>query len=185
MASEARVIAMELLKSGASPVEVADAIGVDISYVVGLANDPTFAATLRGERALKLNNSYVRDNNIDAIEDLVLGKLAQVLKYEQDTSKLTKAFQTLNSAKRRTNNEQFTSESGATIVQLQLPDFLMKQATAVTESNHQGEVVSIDGRLLQTMGSEQLLREAGGVSEDVRKMVASKEAMGGILPEEL
>lgn len=183
MAKPARELAMELLLKGIPAEEVALTIGTDVSYIIGLQNDPTFHNKLVNGRTERVVETYDRDSSIDSLETIALSRLVDVLPTETNTRVLIQAFNTLNGAKRRSKGEQ-RQQAGNTVVELHLPAFINENKVAF-QKDQQGQVVAIDGRVLQTIDTKTLLKEASEDSASIREIVENRETMESISVDDL
>lgn len=170
MANPAREKAMEMLVKGIDPNDVASAIGVDVTYVLALGNDPVFRQTLCNQRADKVVEVYDKDDAYDSLETLALAQLGDALAEERDTKTLLKAVSTLNSAKRRSKGEGSVAPQGV-VVELHLPSFVQKYNSVESEKDVQGQVVSVDGRPLLTKDTKSILDDAAALSPTVRQIL--------------
>ena len=184
MANPAREQAMALLLKGVQPEEVAAAIGVEVSYVLGLQEDPQFAATLRSKRAEDVAETYDKDSAINSLEVLTLSRLTDQLSVETDTNKLIRAFQVLNKADRRSEGDH-KRQQGGTVVELHLPAHITQYQQLNMIKNHQGEVVEVGGRLLQTQDTKTVLERAAQQSPTIAKVLQDQEALESITVDDL
>lgn len=175
MANEVRQTVMELLLKNVSPEEVALTVGCDVAYVLGLQSDPTFHTTLVQARTGQVIEKHDRDASIDTLETIALSRLVDTLPTETNTRVLIQAFNTLNGAKRRSQNEH-RSQQGATVVELHMPAFITQQ-NVTFQKDHQGQVVSVGGRRLETIDTATLLEEASGESESIKNILADRDSM--------
>ena len=175
MGKPAREVAMELLLKNVTPEEVALTIGCDVSYVMGLQQDPEFNSTLVQKRTGHVIEKHDRDSAIDSLETIALGRLLETLPSETNTRVIIQAFNTLNGAKRRSANEGKIN-TGGTVVELHMPTFISNSRVEY-QKDQQGQVVSIGGRRLETIDTKVLLEEATLMSPSIRKMVEDRESM--------
>lgn len=171
MTNPAREKSMEMLVKGIDPNDIALSIGVDVSYVLALSNDPTFRQTLSNQRADKVVEVYDKDDAYDTLETLAMAQLGDALADERDTGKLLKAVSVLNGAKRRSKGEGGIAPQGV-VVELHLPAFVQKYNSVTSEKDIQGQVVSVDGRPLLTKDTKSILEDAAALSPTVARIIA-------------
>jgi len=185
MANDVRTSVMELLLKGASPEDVAAAIGVDIGYIMGLQNDSQFVASYRAQRAARLSDKFDTDSAIDNLEVVALSRLTDLLPYETDINKVLRAFGTLNGAKRRSTDRGSQQGNGAEVVQITLPAHLMRHTKVEVNVDHQNQVVAVEGRVLQTMDTKTVLEMAGERSPIVADILSNKQALEDVTLDDL
>ena len=118
---------------------------------------------IRGMRdyALVRKNS---DDKMDYLESIALEKLELAMAFEMDPLKLLKIFQSLNSAKRRSEGEgkpaTSTTIHAETVVQLQMPARMLKEmASPDFQTNSNNEVIEVSGRAMATATNTQVLAQ--------------------------
>lgn len=147
----------ELLGSGLGPEVVSAAVGCDISYVSQLLSDEAFANEVASLRTIALASYSKRDESINTIED----KLIKLLGAAVDDNSfykprdLLQAFTVLNSAKRRGSQNLGTGNTVNNIVQLTLPESVVRRFT----TNRTNEVIEVEGQTMVTMPAGTLLRK--------------------------
>lgn len=184
MSHPTRELAMELLLKGAQPDEVAATIGTDVTYIMALQGDEEFQATLRAKRATTISDAYDKDSAIENLEVLTLSRMTDMIACETDIGKLTRAFHALNKADRRSQGEG-KAQQGGTVVELVLPAHITQYQQLDMQKNHQGEVVSVDGRLLQTQDTQTVMQRAAERSPLIARIVKDQEAMENVTIEDL
>lgn len=158
----------ELLGSGLSNDVVASAVGCTLPWISELMSDPQFAADVVELRSKSLTAHTDRDRRIDGIEDKLISKLEEAV---DDGSvykpkDILQAFHLVNLAKRRGVPAHANMTAQTTIINLTLPQQLLKQFTMTAH----GEVIDVeteDGarQTLVTMPAHTLLQTLAKRSE--------------------
>lgn len=165
MADQAQI--RELLGSGLRADVVASAVGVSSSYIAQLMGDAEFANSVIQLRTENLSAHTARDKKIDALEDTILEKVADVVASGMiyKPRDLIAAFSIINKASRRGAPVDTNAVSVQTIVNLTLPTQLIKGLTISTT----GEVVDVQmeegTQTLVTMPTSTLLQDLANRSE--------------------
>lgn len=150
--------ALALLGVGQPPGVVASALGVDHSRIAQLLAEPEFAKEVAERRFANLQDAAFRDKKWDAIEDLLLEKLKDVLEYIVKPQELLRALAVVNNAKRRGMIDPTTGGTFAPTVKLVLP--------GVTKAKFQvdatGVIISVGERSMTTMPANILMKELDG-----------------------
>jgi hypothetical protein len=118
---------------------------------------------LRGMRDYYLVRKQ-SDDKMDYLESIALDKLETAIAIEMDSMKLLKLFQTLNSAKRRSEGEgqgnNHTTIHAEKVVQLQMPARMLKQqASPSFETNSNNEVIKVGSTDMATATNTQVLAQ--------------------------
>lgn len=165
---------LELLGSGASPEQVAAALGVDASRISQLVSDPTFAAQVAELRFQSLHKHNVRDNKYDALEDHLLDKLDTLKDMMFKPQEILKALQVLNAAKRRGASAPEMINTQHTVVVLNMPVKLVNKFSV----NVNNQVIQAGSQELVTMQSSTLLDQLKqrGITNDPTKRITSTSA---------
>lgn len=166
---------LTLLSQNISPQITAQTLGCDPSYISQLMADPTFSEQLAAARLTKLTALTARDSKIDAIEDKLLRKIDEAIPLMYKSGELVRAFQIINSAKRRLSDipqQQQSLQSGA-IVQIMLPAN-SAQALIVNQANNQ--VVQIGANELVPMQASSLERMLQNVQNSAPRPQNSAQA---------
>lgn len=146
--------ALTLLGSGLGPSEVSTTLGCDPSYISQLLMDDDFRIKVLALRVENLQAATQRDRKIDSLEDEVIEKLEENLKYMTKTTDMLRAFAIINAAKRRGAQAAGDLTLNQTIVAIQLPPAARREFI----TNAQGEVVQVDNKPTLTMPLQNLLR---------------------------
>lgn len=162
----------ELLGSGLGPSTVAAAVGCEVNYISQLMGDEQFAQEVVELRSKSLTAQTERDRSIDAIEDKLISKFAEIVENDMiyKPREILSAMALVNRMVRRGNPAGAGTIINNTVVQLVMPKVVHDKVTL----NAQGEVVSVGEQTLVTMPAHQLLRElaVGGANDDRYKKVA-------------
>lgn len=159
----------KLLGNGLPGTIVASTVGCDPSYVSQLMEDEGFKNDVLVLRAGKAQGAVARDTSWDTVEQMALDKAIQMLPLVSRPNDLIRLAAFANSAKRRATEYAGAQETGASVVNIILP-----QAAAVHfQMNNNSQVVEIDGRstaalptkhLQEMMKERKLARDAAGVT---------------------
>jgi hypothetical protein len=147
--------ALQLLGTGLGPTEVSTTLGCDPSYISQLLMEDEFRTQVLSLRMQHLQQASARDQKIDSLEDDVLEKLQENIKYMTKTTDIMRAFAIINNAKRRGARSSAAINITQQIVQLTLPE----AARVAFTTNATGEVVQIDDRPTITMPLQTLLKD--------------------------
>lgn len=165
MASVDKEFLLSALRSGFSTSQIAESLGVTASAVDQVIN----AYDLR-EIAAKNSRFESIDNQINSLEEKVLGRIEKALPSVCDPMKLTRMLQVLNGAKRRSLAEGRTlPNEGARLIQLRLPE----RVHLSVSFNERNEVIDINGRELVTAAPDKVLKEADNATANQRQSIAS------------
>lgn len=163
--------AKKLLGSGVQAELVAATLGCEASYISQLLSDDQFREQVISLRVQALSAATERDNEIDSLEDVLLGKLKDSIDYILKPREILAAFNVINNAKRRGAGVGQNTVQNNVVVNLTLPTIV--QQRFVTNTN--GEVIEVDGRTTVTMPPAQLLKN----------LAADKELTDGVRAQEL
>lgn len=157
--------ALTLLGSGLGPTEVGTTLGCDPSYVSQLLMDDSFRTQVLALRIENLQAATQRDRKIDKLEDEVLEKLEDNIKWMTKTNDIIRAFAIINAAKRRGAVTGGDLTVHQTIVAISLPPAARREFI----TNQQGEVVQVGDKTTLTMPLQNLLRDR------LRKQITSEK----------
>ena len=145
----------EMLGRGIPAVNVALAVGCDESYISQLMSDEAFAAEVSAAKAANFDRHAAQDDSLDAQEAKALEKVAQLIPFITRPGDAVRAFQILNSARRRTQNgASLAQQQPSTIVNIAIPQVARVSMLA----DHQKQVIEVDGRPLITMPAKELVK---------------------------
>jgi hypothetical protein len=136
--------AIHLLARNVKPTQIAQTIGVDVSYISQLKADPEVQEMISQIGADMSAEDVKVDDLIRTGEQQALENIVSKLKFATLGQSLS-AFRILNDAKKR--NEEAERNAGAgngSTVILVLP----QQASANYVMNHQNEIVEVDGKTM-------------------------------------
>lgn len=135
---------------------VAHIAGCEISYISQLMADPDFAEGVMLARIEQGEKTVGMDRKADDLEDMLLDKLKRSIPMMFKPSEILRAYQVVNSAKRRVPVDSVGSGSGGgTVLNLRIP----ARTALKFKMDSAGEVIEIEGKPLVTMPSVQLLRK--------------------------
>lgn len=156
MAAQDKGRILELLGSGLSVGVVASTVGCDQSYVSQLMSLDEFSSKVVELRSKSLLAATKRDRAIDEIEDDLIQNLGEIVSRREiyKPREILAAFAVLNKAQRRGTAATDSLTINNTVVQLLLPDAITKEFT----KNLQGEVIEVEGKSMQTMPAQSLLK---------------------------
>lgn len=160
--------ALQLLGAGLKPADVSVTLGCDPSFISQLLMDDGFRQQVLALRIENLQAQTIRDRNIDTIEDELIVKLHDSIKYMIKPRDILMAFNIVNAAKRRG-----AASSGGDInltqqvVTINLPPAAKEHF--FPRINAQGEVVAVGQQVTVTKSLQQLMHERTQVKLQERK----------------
>ncbi len=151
-----------MLSKNIPQAEVARILNCTPSAVSQVA--ATYATKIAEASTLSTTSTEVMEDSMDRIENKLLEKIENTLPLETDLMKLTKMFQVVNGAKRRSKGEGHVGAGNVTVdnrkvVQLNLPAHMQRQVEYTT--NNQNQVVEINGRNLSIASTKSIEKMAG------------------------
>lgn len=154
------------MAAGKKDSEIAELLGITQSYIAQLQNDAAFKAMLASYNGQEAEADILRDRKLDEIQDGVLeiihGNIPIFVKSTKDAISL---FKMANEAKRSTGKLD-RSTNANTVVQVNMPTFLINECTVVEhKTNENNEVIEVDGRALITQDSKTLTKELDSFKE--------------------
>lgn len=169
--------ALELLGDGHPQEVVASTLGVTPARITQLMSLEWFSNEVSKLRFTRLQTQTIRDKSIDRIEDKILVKLEKSLPLITRTGDLVKAFQVLNSAKRRGSPVDTAAQLiNQTVINLTLPAAIVNKY----KSNEQAQVVEVNGKSFLTAPSNLLPELAKSVEVKDEVHDAAKAIRAGI-----
>ena len=164
--------AATLLGSGIAPSVVAASLGLSSSRISQLISDETFSARVAELRYQNLAKHNARDDKADRLEDGILDQLEESLPMVHRPMELVRAYQIINSAKRRGTSTPEAMIEKQSIVQLVVPIQIINKF----QTNVQGQVVTVGEQNLLTIQSgalDNLVKEKRSeiVHQRVEKLV--------------
>lgn len=148
---------LALLGSGLKPVDVATAIGCDPSLVSQWLMDDAFRQQVLALRLQNLQANTLRDKRIDQIEDDLIEKLQENIKYMTKPRDILMAFNIVNAAKRRGATAAGDISLTQNVVTINLPP--AAKNFFFPKTNAQGEVIQVGEQVTVTKGLQQLMQE--------------------------
>lgn len=146
---------LSLLGRGLQAAQVAEAVGCDPSYISQLLAEAEFAEAVQTRRAAAQLAHVEHDDSIDAMEELALAKVKQLLPFSTKISEAVKVFGILNAARRRATDVNQAATVPAQTVVINMP--AAASVSVVMSSDRQ--VVEVEGRSMTTMPARSLAAE--------------------------
>lgn len=145
--------ALELLGDGHPQGVVASTLGVSPGRITQYLANEHFSAEVSKLKYVALQSHTNADKKVDRIADKILDKIEKNLPLMHKTGELIKAFQILNSAKRRGAPTDGTSTLiNATIVNLTLPAAIVNKY----KTDSQSQVIEVNDKPFLTAPSHML-----------------------------
>lgn len=160
--------ALTLLGQGIPPSAVANALGVEPSYISQLMSVPEFSESVAEKKYVALSKHNERDGVIDQIEDSLLGKLKDSVTYMTRPMEILKSFQIINAAKRKGQTTPEHMITKQDVIPLTIPNVVLNKVTV----NVHNQVIKIGDKSLLTMPSNALLAltEAGAQMKQISQI---------------
>ncbi len=172
--------AIELLCQGVSTTVVADAVGVDPSYISQLRADPDIAARISETLSQHTLEDVKHDNLIDRCEEMALQRIEKTIQYANFGQTLA-AFKILNGATRRQQGAGPAAGLTANItVNLTLPSRAIPSYT----TNGKNEIIEVEGRTMIAATAKSLdsiLAERAGENSKHVPQITDVEKAANIL----
>lgn len=167
--SSVREKLINYLAAGVSQSAAAEAVGVTPSYVSQLLEEDGVRGEIAGVRGETLNKQLKQDELVEQGEKAALEKMIAMLPYSRSLSETTKAFATLNAAKRKSiealGRDNNNSGIAVTIV-------MPQAASVMMQVNVDNQVVEIAGKSIAPLPSAQLPGLAARLKERLEGTVA-------------
>lgn len=139
--------AFRLLTSGATPQQVAYAVGCTPAYISQLLADEEFSLSVALARSKYMQDKLERDQRMDDkkdnIEDQLLTKLEQLVPYMNKPQDIIQALRVANQLKRSPQAPLAQQEVSQT-VRLSLPAHLLQKTKVQIQISPQNEILSTD-----------------------------------------
>ena len=139
--------AFRLLTSGATPQQVAYAVGCTPAYISQLLADEEFSLSVALARSKYMQDKLERDQRMDDkkdnIEDQLLTKLEQLVPYMNKPQDIIQALRVANQLKRSPQAPLAQQEVSQT-VRLSLPAHLLQKTKVQIQISPQNEILSAD-----------------------------------------
>ena len=126
-----------LLGSGIQPTTVAATVGCEPSYITQLMGDENFRNQVVELKSKALLASTLRDQEWDALEDALLGKMKSAVPMMMQPAMILKALQVVNGAKRRGAPPQEQTVINNTVVNLEFT----QQKLVSFQRNSRGDII--------------------------------------------
>lgn len=178
----------KMIASGMKPASVANRLNVSKAYIANLAEDEEFQASLKDAHAALINRRSDIITRQQRIDDFIAEAEEKTIKaisenielIAKNPNRAIKAFQVLNTAKRRSHDvevENTRGETNSDVVRLDLPEHIRKAAKNVSiKKNSQNEVIQVGERVLKTTPSAKLFQDLddGKIQEELANFEASR-----------
>lgn len=135
--------AIELLCKGISTTQVADAIGVDPSYISQLRQEEGVAEQIAQAMAANVVADMQFDERVERAEDLALQQIERRLPMA-NISQAMQAFRILNGATKRKHQTLNPGAGAGVVVNIHLPAAAVPKYTL----NAQNEIVDVEGKVM-------------------------------------
>lgn len=150
--------AKSLLGAGATPSQVASALGVDPSYISQLLSNEEFSRQVTEIRYTSLVRHNERDGKLDTLEDTLIKKLQDLIPHMYKPSEIIHAFTRINQAKRRGSAAPEQAIQHQTVINLNLPTQILQHFTVnaknqVIQAGQQELITVQSGRMSQLLSS--------------------------------
>lgn len=172
----------DLIAQGAQPQLVAATLGLDVSAILDVLQDPIVMHKLRSRAAERLQQALDMDELATTVESIALARLVDAASMERDPRKLVAIYTAMNKGGKRVAKpeEAGLSEAGDVVVNLVLPASAVArrekevQEAVVYEMDAAGQVVSVGGQSMQTMDATNVLKLAQQASPLIAELSVSK-----------
>jgi predicted transcriptional regulator len=168
--------ALSLLGKGVSPEQTALALGVTPSAISQLLSEEEFAEEVAKLRFTNLAKHSERDEKADLLEDALLERVKDLLPFISRPLEAVRAYQIINSAKRRGQSTPESITAQNEVVQLVMPVQIINQYTV----NSHNQVIKAGEKDLITMqsgGMQKFLAKNKG-PQDVKSLPSPAESIG-------
>lgn len=157
-------IVVGLLEKGLSPTEIANIVGCSCSAISQIKEK--YKERIDVALADRDSSISFQDSKLDQLEQQLIERMEQSVGFEMDPMKLTKMFQVVNNAKRRSKGEGRTPAvvQQNNVVHLNVGHYHKHDTAPKYTVSPRNEVVAVDGRNLTVATSKQI------------KAIASKHA---------
>jgi hypothetical protein len=129
-------------------------------------SDKDFATQVSIARTTGMTEALDRDSKLDKLEDLLLDRMQDSVAYVTKPMELTRIFQTLNAAKRRSTPNTGELPQTQQIISLNIPVHVV----ANFQLSNTREIVEVDGRALVSMSAKQLRDQLDRRDDDANRL---------------
>ena len=152
--------AFRLLTSGASPQQVAFAVGCTPAYISQLLADEEFSMAVALARSKYMQDKLERDQRMDDkkdnIEEQLLTKLEQLVPYMNKPQDIMQALRIANQLKRSQSPQAPQAMEATQSVRLSLPAHLLQKAKVQIQISPQGEILSANNQTFLSPSIQEL-----------------------------
>ena len=163
--------ALELLGAGVGPEQTASALGLSVSRISQLLSQDNFATLVAEKRFTNLLSHSQRDSRADKIEELLLEKLENVIPYMIKPFEIIRAYQVVNSAKRRGQSAPESLTQQHTVINLNMPI----QVVQHFQANAQNQVIRAGQQELLTIQSGKMKDLITDIIPESRKSIKENQ----------
>lgn len=143
---------IQMLGNGLTPSIISKALGCDPSYISQLMADEGIRLQVAEERIKDLDRAVKADDLADEIEFAALEKMRALLPFVSRPLDAARIYQTVNGAKRKTQEVTANSTPTAPLVQIQIS----QEAAVKFRLSSDQQVVEVDGRSMSTLPVREL-----------------------------
>lgn len=171
----------EMLGRGADVRQVTQAFGIDNQTLYDLISTPEYKAKVREMTVSRFTRALQLDDVAVQAEEKVLVRLYNAIDLENDPAKLAKIYQILNKSGKRINKPEEQGLRQDEVAVVVLPTSVAESYKPVEyEVDAQGQVVSVDGRALVTMGSTGVKQLAARMNPRLAEIFEEQAAVKAI-----
>lgn len=171
---------LELLGKGVAPAVVASTLDISPGYISQCQDHPVFMQELQATLLMSQLAASQRDEELDAIEDLLIEKVKSTAVYITKPMEAMKALDMINGMKRRGLGEGQTGiTNNVQTVVLNLPSHI-RPSEVQTVVSAENEVVQVDGRNMITKSSQLVMDQLDKHKEVRAEKAAKAEIDGGV-----
>lgn len=163
--------ALKLLGSGIGPENVAAALGVSPSRISQLLSSEEFASKVADLRFQSLSKHNERDSELDTLEDTLIEKIKDLLPFMIRPMEVIKAWQMINSGKRRGTSTPEHITNQQTIINLVIPTKVVQRFT----TNINNQVIVAGEQKLNTV-------QSGTLMDRIKEAATSLAALPAVSP---
>src|SRR5690606_9307504 len=165
---------LQLLGNNIPQAQVAQAVGVDESYISQLMAKDEFREYVTRIKFEKLQERNEIDSNYDDMEREIQKKMRQILPMIQKPRDVLDFATKINAMKRRGNLGDTTASTTQTVVELTLPVAILNKIIVDPQTNR---VIEASGSPMLTAPSSTLVNLNGNTRTDTAKIGRARQAI--------
>lgn len=165
---------LQLLGNNIPQAQVAQAVGVDESYISQLMAKDEFREYVTRIKFEKLQERNEIDSNYDDMEREIQKKMRQILPMIQKPRDVLDFATKINAMKRRGNLGDTATSTTQTVVELTLPVAILNKIIVDPETNR---VIEASGSPMLTAPSSTLVNLNGNTRTDTTKIGRARQAI--------